>query len=98
MTVVDRAEPLLPLGLRLAGRRVVVVGGGPVALRRVGALLSAHALVTVVSPEVVAALQDLAERGHLEWQRRVYAEGDLAGCLARDGLHGRRRRQRRGRP
>ena len=80
MTVVDRAEPLLPLGLRLAGRRVVVVGGGPVALRRVGALLSAHALVTVVSPEVVAALQDLAERGHLEWQRRVYAEGDLAEC------------------
>jgi len=59
---------------------VVVVGGGPVALRRVGALLSAHALVTVVSPQVVAALQDLAERGHLEWQRRVYAEGDLAGC------------------
>ena len=80
MTVVDRAEPLLPLGLRLAGRRVVVVGGGPVALRRVGALLSAHALVTVVSPEVVAALQDLAERGHLDWQRRVYAEGDLAGA------------------
>ena len=80
MTVVDRAEPLLPLGLRLTGRRVVVVGGGPVALRRVGALLSAHALVTVVSPEVVAALQDLAERGHLDWQRRVYAEGDLAGA------------------
>ena len=26
------------------------------------------------------ALQDLAERGHLDWQPRVYAEGDLAGC------------------
>ncbi|MBC7559106.1 MAG: hypothetical protein H7270_07040, partial [Dermatophilaceae bacterium] len=33
-------EPLLPLGLRLRGRRVVVVGGGPVALRRVGALIA----------------------------------------------------------
>ncbi len=80
MTGADRAEPLLPLGLRLGGRPVVVVGGGPVALRRVGALLSARAVVTVIAPAVVPALQDLAERGHLDWQPRVYAEGDLAGC------------------
>ncbi len=80
MTGADGAEPLLPLGLRLGGRPVVVVGGGPVALRRVGALLSARAVVTVIAPAVVPALQDLAERGHLDWQPRVYAEGDLAGC------------------
>ena len=80
MTGAERAEPLLPLGLRLGGRPVVVVGGGPVALRRVGALLSARAVVTVIAPAVVPALQDLAERGHLDWQPRVYAEGDLAGC------------------
>jgi uroporphyrin-III C-methyltransferase / precorrin-2 dehydrogenase / sirohydrochlorin ferrochelatase len=77
---VDRAEPLLPLGLRLRGRPVVVVGGGPVALRRVGSLLSSRAVVTVIAPEVVPALQDLAERGRLEWRPRAYAEGDLAGC------------------
>ena len=80
MTGADQAEPLLPLGLRLGGRCVVVVGGGPVALRRVGALLSAGAVVTVIAPAVVPALQDLAERGHLDWQPRVYAEGDLADC------------------
>jgi uroporphyrin-III C-methyltransferase / precorrin-2 dehydrogenase / sirohydrochlorin ferrochelatase len=80
VTGADRAEPLLPLGLRLGGRPVVVVGGGPVALRRVGALLAARAVVTVIAPAVVPALQDLAERGHLDWQPRVYAEGDLAGC------------------
>lgn len=72
-----QAEPLLPLGLRLRGRRVVVVGGGRVALRRVGALRAAQAQVTVISPSVVAALEDLAERGHIHWQRRTYAAGDL---------------------
>jgi uroporphyrin-III C-methyltransferase / precorrin-2 dehydrogenase / sirohydrochlorin ferrochelatase len=73
-------EPLLPLGLRLSGRRVVVVGGGPVALRRVGALLAARARVTVVSPTAVAALEDLAERGRIEWHQRPYEDGDLQGA------------------
>jgi len=80
MTASDHPEPLLPLGLRLRGRRAVVVGGGPVALRRVGALMAAQALVTVVSPAVVTALQDLAERGQIEWVERPYETGDLRLC------------------
>ncbi|MFJ1511140.1 uroporphyrinogen-III C-methyltransferase [Cellulosimicrobium funkei] len=47
-----------PLGLRLDGRRVVVVGGGPVAARRTRGLLDAGAVVTVVAPHVC---EDLAE-------------------------------------
>jgi len=77
MTVSQQPEPLLPLGLRLRGRRVVVVGGGPVALRRVGALMAAQASVTVVSPTVVAALEDLAERRRIDWLARPYEPGDL---------------------
>lgn len=73
----ERPEPLLPLGLRLRDRRVVVVGGGPVALRRVGALMAAHAKVTLVSPIAVAALEDLADRGQIEWRQRTYEAGDL---------------------
>ena len=73
----ERPEPLLPLGLRLRDRRVVVVGGGPVALRRVGALMAAHASVRLVSPTAVAALEDLAERGQIEWLQRPYEPGDL---------------------
>ena len=53
------------------------MGGGPVALRRVGALLAARADVTVVSPTAVAALEDLAERGRIQWQQRPYEDGDL---------------------
>jgi len=66
------------LGLRLRDRRVVVVGAGPVALRRVGALLAARAKVILVSPVAVAALEDLAERGAIQWHRRTYEPGDLA--------------------
>jgi uroporphyrin-III C-methyltransferase/precorrin-2 dehydrogenase/sirohydrochlorin ferrochelatase len=72
-----RPEPLLPLGLRLSGRRVVVVGGGPVALRRVGALMAAQASIMVVSPTAVAALEDLAERDRIHWLARPYQSGDL---------------------
>jgi uroporphyrin-III C-methyltransferase/precorrin-2 dehydrogenase/sirohydrochlorin ferrochelatase len=68
------------MGLRLRDRLVVVVGGGPVALRRVGALMAARARVTVVSPTAVAALEDMAERGQIEWHQRPYRPGDLQGA------------------
>jgi uroporphyrin-III C-methyltransferase/precorrin-2 dehydrogenase/sirohydrochlorin ferrochelatase len=48
-----------------------------VALRRIGALLAAQAKVTLVSPAAVAALEDLAERGQIEWLERPYERGDL---------------------
>ena len=69
-----------PVGLRLLDRRVVVVGGGQVAHRRVAGLLEARARVTVVSPEVTPALEALVEPGSLTWVRRRYEPGDLAGA------------------
>ena len=67
-------------GLRLAGRRVVVLGAGRVAERRVPALLAAGAVVTLVAPEARPALAELADRGALAWERRTYRIGDLAGA------------------
>jgi uroporphyrin-III C-methyltransferase / precorrin-2 dehydrogenase / sirohydrochlorin ferrochelatase len=73
-----------PVGLRLAGRRVVVVGGGQVAHRRVAGLLEARAQVTVVSPELTPALEALVAPGaataQLTWHPRRYVDGDLAGA------------------
>ncbi len=68
---------LHPVGLVLSGRRVVVVGGGSGALRATAGLLDAGALVTVVSPAVVPALEALADAGALSWRARRYAAGDL---------------------
>ena len=72
-------DPYL-LGLRLEGRRVLVVGGGAVASRRVPALLDAGAEVLLVSPKVAASLEDLAAAGRIRWEARGYRPGDCAGA------------------
>jgi uroporphyrin-III C-methyltransferase/precorrin-2 dehydrogenase/sirohydrochlorin ferrochelatase len=80
-TPVDPASGVVyPVGLRLLGRRVVVVGGGQVAHRRVAGLLEARARVTVVSPAVTPALEALVEPGSLTWVPRRYEPGDLDGA------------------
>src|SRR5271154_1647225 len=78
MTMAD-GRPYL-LGLRLAGRRVLVAGGGTVAGRRGPALLDAGAVVFLVSPEVTGSLQDLAQSGRIQWARRPFQPGDTAGA------------------
>lgn len=70
----------LPLTLRPEGRRVVVVGGGTVATRRVHALLAAGADVVVVAPEVSARIRELAGLHRLTWLERGYRTGDLDGA------------------
>ena len=72
--------PLLPVGLHLLDRRVVVVGGGTAASRATAGLLDAGARVTVVAPALVPALGSLAGSGALTWHRRAYAAGDLAAA------------------
>jgi uroporphyrin-III C-methyltransferase / precorrin-2 dehydrogenase / sirohydrochlorin ferrochelatase len=68
---------LYPLGLRLAGRRVLVVGGGTVATRRVPALLDAGADVAIVSPSLTPALRALVDAGRLRWVERRFEPSDL---------------------
>jgi uroporphyrin-III C-methyltransferase/precorrin-2 dehydrogenase/sirohydrochlorin ferrochelatase len=69
-----------PLTLRIAGRKVVVVGGGHVATRRAHALVEAGADLTVVSPTLTARLTELAEQGRITWEQRTYQDGDLDGA------------------
>ena len=68
------------LGLRLRGRRVLVVGGGTVAARRIPRLLAAGAEVLLISPAVTPALEELAAQGRIGWHRRPYARGDCASA------------------
>lgn len=63
-----------PLHLDLAGRRVLVVGAGAVAVRRLHALLAAGAVVDVVAPDVSAELTDVPV------QRREFVETDVDGA------------------
>jgi len=61
--------------LKLAGRRVLVVGGGPVAAGKLRALLDAGALVTVVAPAIV----DEIVASPVEILRRPFEPNDLNG-------------------
>jgi uroporphyrin-III C-methyltransferase / precorrin-2 dehydrogenase / sirohydrochlorin ferrochelatase len=69
--------PPYPSGLRLKGRRVLVVGGGHVAQRRVPGLLDAGADVVLVSPVVTPALEGLAGSGEIDWHERGFDNADL---------------------
>ena len=69
-----------PLGLNLSGRRVLVVGGGPVAARRVPPLLAEGVAVELVAPRVEPGLAELAESGALVWHRRGFLPEDVAGA------------------
>jgi siroheme synthase-like protein len=64
---------LLPLFVNIAGRRVVLVGGGPVAAGKLVQLVAAGAEVTVVSPEVHPDI----EQSGVRIERRPFAAADL---------------------
>ncbi len=72
-------QDIYPTALRLLGRPVLVVGGGPVAARRAKGLLDAGARVTVVAPVASDALQELADAGLLIWEPRTYSSSDVNG-------------------
>ncbi|WKX73405.1 uroporphyrinogen-III C-methyltransferase [Streptomyces sp. XD-27] len=69
-----------PVGLRLSGRRVVVLGAGQVAQRRLPALIAAGADILLVSPSATASVEAMADAGELRWERRTYRDGDFEGA------------------
>src|SRR5688572_17365190 len=71
--------PLFPIFVKLEGRPVLLVGAGPVGESKVGGLLAAGALVTVVSPEATPGIVKLADEGTLRWQQRRFEARDLDG-------------------
>lgn len=68
-----RTSPPYPVNLCLDGQPVLVVGGGPIAARKVEGLLQAGACVTVVAPAAVGAI---SENPEILWQRRAYRPGE----------------------
>jgi uroporphyrin-III C-methyltransferase / precorrin-2 dehydrogenase / sirohydrochlorin ferrochelatase len=66
---------LLPLFVDLAGRRVLLVGGGPVAAAKLGQLLAVQADVRIVAIEVCEEIV----RSGVPFERRAFAPADLDG-------------------
>ena len=75
----EQAERLA-LFVDLRGRRVLVVGAGPVGERRALAALRTGARVSVVAPTATPELQELAAAGDIAWHRREYRSADAEGA------------------
>ncbi len=82
-----------PIFADVSRLRCVVIGGGPVAGRRVDGLLNAGAAVTIISPEITDRLRESVKKAAVRHLARSYLAGDLAKCdlvfLATDdvGVH-----------
>lgn len=70
-----------PIFLELGSRRVVVIGGGAVAVRKVQALLSVGARVVVVAERIDDMMTDLCMGTDAELIKSKYSKNYLAGAL-----------------
>ena len=71
----DLQDYRFPLFLDLNGKKAVIIGGGPIALRRAHVLLSFGARVTLIAP----TCQEVPLGS--TWLRRAYQPGDLQGAF-----------------
>src|SRR6266850_3472052 len=69
-----------PVYLNLKSKRVVIIGGGDVAERKIESLLDTGASIFVLSPQVTRRIASLADQKRIELRKRVYAHGDCAGA------------------
>lgn len=68
-----------PVGLRLKGKDVLVVGAGIVAERKIRTLRAFGAFVRVVAPQATAHIKRLALEGRIRWFKRSYRSSDIRG-------------------
>ena len=71
--------PLYIACLRLEGRSCLVVGGGEIGLEKVEGLLACDADVTLIAPDAIDELAELAREGSIRWERRKFEDSDLDG-------------------
>jgi len=70
-----------PVFLNLSHKKALVVGGGPVAQRKVETLLEHGASISVVSRELTARLKELTEKGKIRRLGSEFSEDHLKGMF-----------------
>jgi len=73
--------PLFPAFVSLKGKKILVVGGGKVATRKVEKLLPFGGEIAVVAPKVSKELKKLAKEKRIKLKRRRFLTGDLRGAF-----------------
>ncbi len=70
---------LLPIFLKLEGRRCLLVGAGTVALEKIGSLLKTGVQLRVIAPLARPEIRQLAGEGKVEWIEKAFEPADLEG-------------------
>ncbi len=73
-------RPYFPLFVDLSRRRIVLIGGGKVAQRRIETLLEFADSIKVVAPKVTERIRQLKEEGRIRWVCDVYRKEMLKGA------------------
>ncbi|WP_221764966.1 siroheme synthase CysG [Methyloradius palustris] len=71
----------LPIFMKIAGRRCMVIGGGEVATRKVMMLLKADAAVELISPELGHELADMLAAGKISYTQALFSPEQLDGAM-----------------
>lgn len=66
---------MYPINVNVSNKKVLLVGGGKIAARKIKGLLSEKALVTVIGP----TLHETIEEEEITWIAREYQSGDIKG-------------------
>lgn len=72
-------RPYFPMFVDLTGKKVLMAGGGRIALRRVKTLLKFGAVIHVTAPALCEELSEMERQGRITAEYREYQPGDTAG-------------------
>lgn len=72
---------MYPITLKIEGKLCVVAGGGKIAFNKIGPLLRAKAVVTVVSPEVIPEIEQLYLEGKINVLKKEIEEDDYKNAF-----------------
>ncbi|MCL1836029.1 MAG: bifunctional precorrin-2 dehydrogenase/sirohydrochlorin ferrochelatase [Treponema sp.] len=75
------AGTFFPLFIDMGGRKVLVIGGGKVAGRRIKGLVGFGAEITVITPEAAGYIENAAASKAIRLIRRKYKKGDVAALM-----------------
>lgn len=64
-----------PVFIDLSEKKIIVVGGGTIAERRVKTLLDFAGSILVISPSATDLLRRLSDEGRIEWKQTAYDRG-----------------------
>ncbi|WP_277750897.1 precorrin-2 dehydrogenase/sirohydrochlorin ferrochelatase family protein [Anaerobacillus alkaliphilus] len=67
--------------LKLRSQKIVIVGGGVIAERKLRKLLETGAIITLISPEITDLISTFVSEGKLTWKNKNFSKDDLTNAF-----------------